>query len=82
MFAVGLYIPFMDGANKLFIERFCYTPVEAGQALVVTYVISAVFSAPLGFLIDKFGYKRYLIIVCMLFFAIAQLIILVYPQCA
>lgn len=55
--------------------------MEAGRALVVTYVISALFSAPLGLLIDRFGYKRYLIMLCMLLFAIAQLIILVYPQC-
>lgn len=27
MFAVGLYVPFLDGANKLFVERFCFTPV-------------------------------------------------------
>ncbi len=82
MFAVGLYVPFLDGANKLFGERFCFTPVEAGRALVVTYVVAAVFSAPLGILIDKVGYKRYFIILCMVIFTIAQLIIFAYPQCS
>jgi nitrate/nitrite transporter NarK len=82
MFAVGLYVPFLDGANKLFVERFCFTPVEAGRALMITYVVAAVFSAPLGILVDKIGYKRYFIMLCMLVFTIAQLIILVYPQCS
>lgn len=80
MFAVGLYVPFLDGANKLFMERFGFTAVEAGRALMITYVVAAVFSAPLGILIDKIGYKRYFIMLCMLVFTIAQLIILVYPQ--
>jgi MFS family permease len=82
MFAVGLYVPFLDGANNLFVERFCYTPVEAGRALVVTYVVAAVLSAPIGILIDKVGFKRYFIILCMVVFTVAQLVILVYPQCS
>lgn len=82
MFGEGLYVPFMDGANKLFIERFCFTPVEAGKALMVTYIVAAVFSAPLGLLIDRVGYKRYFIMSCMALFALAQLLILLYPQCA
>jgi nitrate/nitrite transporter NarK len=81
MFAVGLYVPFMDGANKLFIVRFCFSPVGAGKALMVTYIVAAVFSAPLGLLIDKIGFKRYFIMICMVVFTVAQLIILVYPQC-
>ena len=81
MFAVGLYVPFLDGANNLFIKRFCYSPVGAGHALVVTYLVAAIFSPPLGYLIDKIGYKRYFIMFCMLIFTIGQLVILVYPQC-
>lgn len=81
MFAVGLYVPFMDGANKLFIERFCFTPVGAGKALVVTYVVAAAASAPLGLVIDKIGYKRYFIMACMGVFTLAQFIIMVFPQC-
>lgn len=49
---------------------------------MITYVVAAVFSAPLGILVDKIGYKRYFIMLCMLVFTIAQLIILVYPQCS
>jgi nitrate/nitrite transporter NarK len=81
MFAVGLYVPFMDGANRLLVERFCFTPVTAGRALVVTY-LTAVLSSPLiGILVDKVGYKRFFIIGCMGTFTIASLIFLVYPQC-
>lgn len=81
MFAVGLYVPFMDGANKLFMERFCFTSVGAGKALMITYIVAAAFSAPIGLLIDKFGYKRYFIMLCIFIFTLAQFIILVYPQC-
>ena len=49
---------------------------------MITYIVAAVFSAPLGILIDKIGYKRYFIMGCMGVFTLAQFIILVYPQCA
>lgn len=81
MFAIGLYVPFMDGANNLFVKRFCFTPVGAGKALVVTYMVAAFFSPPLGYLIDKVGHKRYFIMMCMLIFTIGQFIFLFYPQC-
>jgi MFS family permease len=81
MFAVALYVPFMDGANLLYQTRFCFTQVTSGQALVVTYVVAAVFSAPLGILIDKVGYKRYFIMAAMVILTLAQIIILLYPQC-
>lgn len=48
---------------------------------MITYIVAAVFSAPIGLLIDKFGYKRYFIMLCLFIFTLAQLIILVYPQC-
>jgi MFS family permease len=80
MFAVALYVPFLDGANALFIARFGFTSISAGRALTVTYLVAAIFSAPLGILIDKVGYKRYFIIVCFVIFTLAQFIILVFPQ--
>ncbi|CAM6006142.1 unnamed protein product [Sphagnum balticum] len=54
---------------------------KADTALVVTYVVAAVFSAPLGLLIDKVGYKRYFIMLSMVIFTVAQMIIWLYPQC-
>jgi MFS family permease len=81
MFAIGIYLPFMNGANNLFVKRFCYNPVGAGKALVVTYVVAVVFSPLLGLLIDKVGHKRYFIMLCMLVFTVGELIILLYPQC-
>lgn len=49
---------------------------------MIVYIVAACFSAPLGLLVDKIGYKRYFIIAGMVIFTIAQLIILVFPQCA
>lgn len=81
MFSVGNYVPFLDGANKFFVERFCFTPVTAGRALVVTYLTSAILSTPLGLLIDYFGHKRILITATLIVFTTAQLFFLFYPQC-
>lgn len=81
MFAVALYVCFLDNANKLLQTRFCYTNTSAGRAIMITYIVAAVCSAPLGFIVDKVGFKRYFTIVGMIIFTIAHLIILLYPQC-
>lgn len=81
MFAVALYVPFLDNVNSLFRYRFCYSSTQAGSSIMITYIVSAVFSAPLGLLIDKIGCKRYFIISSMGIFTIAQTIILFWPQC-
>jgi MFS family permease len=81
MFAVALYVCFLDNANKLLQKRFCFTQVSAGRAIMVTYIVAACCSAPLGFVVDRIGFKRYFTIAGMCIFTTAQLIILVYPQC-
>lgn len=81
MFAVALYVPFLDNANRLFQIRFCYTSTQAGSTIMITYLVAASFSAPLGMLIDRVGCKRYFTIASMVIFSIAQLIILLWPQC-
>jgi MFS family permease len=81
MFAISLYVPFLDNVNRLFIKRFCFTQITSGKAVMITYIVAAVFSAPLGFLVDKVGYKRYFIILSMFVFTLAQFFILIYPQC-
>ena len=81
MFAVSLYVPFLDNANSLFQHRFCYTSKSAGSTIMITYLVSAIFSAPLGYLIDVVGCKRYFIISSMFIFTVAQSIILFWPQC-
>lgn len=63
-------------------KRFCFSQIEAGEALAITYLVAALFSAPLGLLIDRVGYKRYFIMAGMAVFTTAQLIILLYPQCS
>lgn len=81
MFAIALYVPFLDNANKLLQVRFCYTQKSAGRAIMVTYLVAALFSAPLGLLVDYVGFKRYFIIVSMCIFTLAQSFILFFPQC-
>lgn len=81
MCAVSLYVPFMDNANSLYQKRFCFSQVSSGKALVITYLVAALCSPPLGYLIDKVGYKRYFIITSFIIFLVAQMIILFFPQC-
>lgn len=81
MFAVSLYVPFLDNANRMFQKRFCFSQVSAGRALTVTYIVAAVFSAPLGLLVDKVGHKRYFIMGAMVILTGAQIFLLAYPQC-
>lgn len=82
MCAISLYVPFMDNANSLYQVRFCFSQVSSGKALVITYIVSSVCSAPLGLFIDKVGYKRYFIILAFSIFFTAQLIIYFFPQCS
>jgi MFS family permease len=74
-------VPFLDNANRMYQKRFCFSQTSSGVALTVTYIVAAVFSAPLGLLIDKFGYKRYFIMTSLAISTLAQLIILLIPQC-
>ncbi len=80
-FCIALYVTFLDNANKLLQVRFCYTQRSAGKAIMYTYIVAALFSAPLGLIVDKVGCKRYFIIAGMIIFTIAHLIILAFPQC-
>jgi nitrate/nitrite transporter NarK len=81
MFAVGLYVCFLDNANNLIQHRFCFDQVRAGRIVAITYVVVASCSAPLGLAVDYFGHRRYFTIAGMIVYSIAHLIILVYPQC-
>lgn len=73
-----LYVVFLDGANELYIQRFCFNPLSAGKAIVVTY-LSAVISTPFfGIIIDKVGFKRYFIMASMMLLALGHIIILAY----
>lgn len=81
MCAVALYVPFLDGANRLFQKRFCFTQITSGRALVLTYLVAALGSPPLGLLIDKVGHKRLFMGICFIVFLIGQTYILFFPQC-
>ena len=81
MFALSSYIPFMDNANRLYQRRFCFTQIEAGQAVMLTYLVCVVVSPFIGRLVDKIGKRRYFIILTLLVYFIGHFIILVYPSC-
>lgn len=81
MFALSLYIPFMDNANRMFQKRFCFTQVGAGKAIMLTYLICVVVSAPIGIAVDKLGKRRYFIIGTTFIYYCAHFIFLVYPSC-
>lgn len=75
------YIPFLDNANRLFQKRFCFTQTSAGEVITVTYIATAVFSGPLGLLVNRVGYRRYFIIFTTIVFFTAHTILWTYPQC-
>jgi len=75
------YIPFLDNANRLFQKRFCYTQSSAGQVITVTYVATAIFSGPLGLIVNKVGYRRFFIIGATIIFFSAHTLIWLLPQC-
>lgn len=74
-------MPFLDNSNKLLQVRFCFSQVTAGQNITVTYIVVGMFGFPLGWLIDKVGFRRYFGVTGMVIFVIGHAIILLYPQC-
>ena len=47
----------------------------------MTYLVAALGSPPLGFLIDKVGHKRLFMGICFIVFLIGQAYIMFFPQC-
>lgn len=81
MVAIALYTPFFDNANKLLQVRFCFSQVTAGQNITVTYLVVGMFGFPLGWLIDRIGYRRYFAILGMVLFTLGHVIVLSFAQC-
>lgn len=81
MFALSLYIPFMDNANRMFQKRFCFSQIGAGKAIMLTYMVCVVVSPPLGIAVDKFGKRRYFIVGTAFIYFLAHFIFLIYPNC-
>jgi nitrate/nitrite transporter NarK len=81
MLGIAQYIPFLDNVNKLIQVRFCFSQVAAGRNVMVTYLVTSLLGFPIGIVVDKLGYKRYLIVIGMAVFLAAHIIIFVYPQC-
>ena len=79
--AMTVYIPFLDNINRLFQKRFCFSESSAGRAIALVYIITPISTVPLGLLVDKYGKRRVLSVVGMVVFLVAQLYILLYPQC-
>jgi len=49
---------------------------------MITYIATALFSGPLGIMVNRVGYRRFFIMGATLIFMIAHLFIWVYPQCS
>jgi len=48
---------------------------------MITYIATALFSGPLGILVNYVGYRRFFIIGATIIFLIAHTMIWLYPQC-
>ncbi len=48
---------------------------------MITYLVTSLLGFPLGILVDRIGYKRYLIMLGMFVFMMAHLLIYIFPQC-
>jgi hypothetical protein len=48
---------------------------------MITYLVTSLVGFPLGILVDKLGFKRYLTMIGMSIFMVAHAIIYAYPQC-
>ncbi len=81
MFAIAQYIPFLDNVNKLLQVRFCFSQITAGRNIMITYLVTSLVGFPLGIIVDRIGYKRYLTMIGMTLFMTAHIIIYVFPQC-
>lgn len=76
------YIPFLDNVNRLLQKRFCFKQTSAGEAIMITYLVTAIFSGPLGILVNKIGFRRYFIMSATVIFTMAHMIIWLIPQCS
>lgn len=81
MFAIAQYIPFLDNVNVLLQVRFCFSQVSAGKNIMVTYLVTSLLGFPLGIIVDKIGFKRYLTMIGMVLFMTSHVIIYAFPQC-
>lgn len=79
--SAALYVPFLDNANRFFQFRFCFSQVDAGNAVMWIYLSAIITSAPLGLAVDKFGQRVYFFVGTMMVFFIAHLIYFSLPNC-
>ena len=80
MFTEGLFVPFLDNANKFYQFRFGYDSVTAGNILMIPYVLSAFLSPLFGYMIDKIGKRSKFIIVAAFLFLVTHLLFAFLPE--
>ena len=81
MFSEGLFVPFLDNANKFYQIRFGFSQQTAGNVLLIPYFFSALISALLGYLIDKFGKRRIFILITTLIYIAVHVLFAFLPNC-
>ena len=79
--AMSMWIPFLDNVNRMFQKRYCFSQVSAGKAITIAYLTTTIVSVPLGICVDKFGHRRFLSMLGIGVFLVAQILFLSYPQC-
>ena len=80
MLTEGLFVPFLDNANKFYQYRFGYDPVSAGNILIIPYVLSSFLSPLFGYFVDKIGKRGKFIIVATLLFFVTHVLFTVLPN--
>ena len=80
MLTEGLFVPFLDNANKFYQFRFGYDPVSAGNILIIPYVSSAFLSPLFGYMVDKIGKRGKFIILATFLFFITHLLFTTLPN--
>lgn len=80
MLTEGLFIPFLDNANKFYQFRFGYDSVSAGNILIIPYVLSSVLSPIFGYMIDKIGKRGKFIILATFLFLVTHYLFAMLPH--
>jgi MFS family permease len=76
MLTEALFVPFLDNGNEFFQARFSFSAQEAGQYLMIPYLISAVATPIVGIIADKLGKRGWMIIITSFVFLGTHILLL------
>lgn len=73
--------PYIQIASDLLQQKYHFDKIRAGYMFGVPYIISAVLSPLLGYLIDRIGRRVFLMCLSSVFLIIAFLSSMMMPEC-